>query len=98
MESNPHRFFVTGLWERIGHARQHLSTFLGADPAGTAFVPNATAGVSIALRSLRLGAGDNLVTTTHGYGAVDIAVDKVCARTGARHAVVHFALTASDDE
>jgi isopenicillin-N epimerase len=98
MEANPHRFFVTGLWERVGHARRHVAAFLGADSAGTAFVPNATAGVSIVLRSLGLGPGDAVVTTSHGYGAVDIAVDHVCARTGATHAKVRLALPASDDE
>jgi isopenicillin-N epimerase len=98
MEANPHRFFVTGLWERVGHARRHVSAFLGADPAGTAFVPNATAGTSIVLRSLRLAEGDEVVTTSHGYGAVRLAVDHFCARTGATHATVRLALPASDDE
>ena len=98
MDSNPHRFFTTGLWERVGHARRHVSTFLGADPQGTAFVPNATAGISIVLRSLRLGAGDEVVTTSHGYGATDIAVDHFCARARAHHSVVRLPLSVSDDE
>ncbi len=98
MESNPQRFYTTGLWERIGHARTHLSEFLGADPAGTAFVANATAAISIVLRSLALAAGDEIITTNHGYGSVDLAVDHMCARTGATHTIVPLPLSASDDD
>jgi isopenicillin-N epimerase len=98
MEGNPHRFFVTGLWDRIGHARRHLSTFLGADPANSAFVANATAAVSIVLNSIELNAGDEIITTSHGYAAVTIAVDHTCKQAGATHTVVPLTLNASDNE
>ncbi|HEU0240094.1 MAG TPA: aminotransferase class V-fold PLP-dependent enzyme [Micromonosporaceae bacterium] len=97
MEANPQRFFTT-LWERVGHARNHLSTFLGADPASTAFVSNVTAAVSIVLRSLRLGSGDEVVTTSYGYGAVDLAVDHITSRVDATHVTVPLSLSASDDD
>src|SRR6185437_8583399 len=54
---------------------------LGADPAGTAFVANATAGVTIALRSVGLGRGDEVLTSSHGYGSVALAVDHVASAT-----------------
>jgi isopenicillin-N epimerase len=98
MESNPHRFFTASLPERIAHARRHLATFLGADPDGTAFVPNITAGVSIVLRSLALQSGDEIITTDHGYGAVALAVNRLCARVGAVHRVVPIGLGAPDAE
>ncbi|HEY7173580.1 MAG TPA: aminotransferase class V-fold PLP-dependent enzyme, partial [Micromonosporaceae bacterium] len=97
METNPQRFFATGMWERITHARTHLSTFLGADPASTAFVPNVTAAISIVLRSLRLGPGDEVITTSHGYGSVDLAADHITASVGATHRTIPIALTATDD-
>jgi len=98
IETNPQRFYTTGLWDRIAHARTHLCQFLGADPASAAFVANATAGINIVLRSLRLGSGDEIITTNHGYGSVDLAVDHACVRTGATHTIVPLTLTASDDE
>jgi isopenicillin-N epimerase len=98
IEANPHRFFTTGLDERLGHARRHLSTFLGADPAGTVFVPNATAAASLVLRSLDLRDGEEILTTDHGYGAVSIAVRALCARTGTTHRVVPIRLSAPDGE
>ncbi len=98
LEGNPQRFFTSSLWERIGHARRHLSTFLGADPAGSAFVTNATAGVSIVLNTIELGAGDEIITTSHGYAAVAIAVDHACKQAGATHTVIPLKLGASDND
>jgi isopenicillin-N epimerase len=98
MESNPHAFFATELDRRIAHARRHLATFLKADPEGSAFVANATAGVNIVLNSVPFERGAEIVTTSHGYGSVRLAVDEVCARTGAVHTIAPFGLTAGDDE
>lgn len=98
MEGGPTRFFTASLWDRIGHARRHLSAFLGADPAGTAFVMNSTAAVSIALRTIGLRTGDEVITTSHGYGAVTLAVDHACKLAGATHTVVPLTMAATDDE
>ncbi len=94
METNPQRFFTRGLSERLAHARAHLAAFIGADPAGAALVPNITHGVAVVLKTLRLDSGDEVVTTDHGYGAVDLAVDA----TGARRRVVPVGLDATTEE
>src|SRR5690606_26485698 len=49
------------------------------------FVQNATAGVNIAARSIRLEAGDEILTTDHEYGACDFTWEDVCAKAGARY-------------
>jgi isopenicillin-N epimerase len=98
MEANPVRFLARGLTDRVAHARRHLAAFLGADPEGSALVGNTTSAVSIVLGSLGLGRGDEIITTDHGYGAVRIAVDATCARTGAVHRVVALPLAPGDDE
>jgi isopenicillin-N epimerase len=94
MEANPQRFFTRGLRDRLAHTRRHLASFLGADPDGSALVGNATAGVAVVLHSLGLGTGDEVVTTDHGYGAVD----RACDAAGVRRRVVPVPLTASADE
>jgi isopenicillin-N epimerase len=96
MEANPHRFFAVGLEERIAHVRRHLAGFVGADPEGTALVENASTGTSIVLGSLDLGAEDEIVTTDHGYGAVDLAIAAACRRTGSVHRVARVPLGADD--
>lgn len=96
MDANPHRFFAVGLEERIAHVRRHLATFIGADPDGTALIGNATTGTSIVLGSVAFGTGDEIVTTDHGYGAVDLAVAEACRRTGAVHRVARVPLATDD--
>ncbi|MER7456151.1 aminotransferase class V-fold PLP-dependent enzyme [Micromonospora sp. NPDC126480] len=98
MEANPLRFFTAGLVDRITHTRRHLASFLGADPDGTALVPNATTGVAVVLQSLGLRAGEEVLTTNHGYGAVDFAIDRECRRTGAVTRALRVPLEATDEE
>lgn len=94
VESDPQRFYTRGRTERLAHARRYLAAFLGADPDGSALVQNTTHGVALVLHTLRLGTGDEVVTTDQGYGAVDFAVDA----TGARRHVVPVPLAAHPDE
>jgi selenocysteine lyase/cysteine desulfurase len=96
MEANPTRFFGVGLDERIAHTRRHLAAFVGAEPELTALVANATAGISLALRSLDLRAGDEIVMTNHGYGAATLAVADACAQTGATSRVVELPAAPED--
>jgi isopenicillin-N epimerase len=86
LERNPVDFFMRYLPGALDHARQALAAFLGADPDGLAFVPNATTGVNTVLANLAptLGPGDELLTTDHAYGACRNALEALAARTGAR--------------
>ncbi|TDC35958.1 aminotransferase class V-fold PLP-dependent enzyme [Micromonospora sp. KC213] len=98
MEANPLRFFSQGLVDRITHTRRHVATFLGADPDGTALVGNATTGAAIVLQSIGLRPGDEVLTTDHGYGAVDLCVARECRRTGAGARALRVPLSATDEE
>jgi isopenicillin-N epimerase len=99
VEANPVRFYADGsLHDRVAAARRHLATFVGLDPDGCAVIPNATTGAAIALGSFVFGAGDEIVTTDHGYGAVALAVARVCRETGAVAREAPVSLTATDDE
>ena len=83
MEGQP----VEYLWRRLpgllAEARAAAAAFLGADPDGFVFVPNATTGVSTVLASVGLRAGDRVVITDHVYPAVHHAVRRACAAAGA---------------
>jgi isopenicillin-N epimerase len=69
LERNPVRFLARELEGLLDAARASLGGFVGADPADLVFVPNATSGVNTVIRSLRLQAGDQLLTTDHAYNA-----------------------------
>ncbi|MEU7917113.1 aminotransferase class V-fold PLP-dependent enzyme [Micromonospora zamorensis] len=98
MEANPLRFFTQGLVDRIAHTRRHLAGFLGADPDGSALVGNTTTGVAVVLQSLGLQPGDEVLSTDHGYGAVSLAIQRECRRTGAVSRVLPIPLAASDEQ
>src|SRR5215208_4355756 len=69
MEREPVRFMVRELEPLLDETRRVLGDFIGADPAGIAFVPNATAAVNAVLRSLDLDKFDELLVTTQEYNA-----------------------------
>jgi isopenicillin-N epimerase len=97
-ERNPHRFNRVEVPGLIAAARERAAGFLGIDPQRAAWVRNVSEGVSAVLGSLELDAGDELVTSTHGYGAVRKALNHHAARAGGRVVEAVFPVGASDDE
>lgn len=87
IERQPIQFLDRELEGHLDDAREALGSFLGADPAGLAFVPNATTGVNAVLRSLRFEPGDELLTSDHEYNAVLNTIRAVADRDGARVAL-----------
>jgi isopenicillin-N epimerase len=83
MERQPVRFLARELESELDTARREVALFLNADPEGLAFVPNATAGVSTILASLRFQPGDELLACDHEYNATLNALRAAAARDGA---------------
>jgi isopenicillin-N epimerase len=83
MERQPSHFMTTELGPAIRYAAGVLAEFLGAEANDVAFVDNATTGCNAVLRSLTVGAGDEIVILSHAYGAVRNAVRHAAATAGA---------------
>jgi isopenicillin-N epimerase len=98
MEAEPVRFLGRDLDDRLDAARARLGAFVGADPDDLAFVSNATGGVNAVLRSLRLAAGDELLTTDHAYQACRNTLDFVAERSGARVVTVTLPFPVTDPQ
>jgi isopenicillin-N epimerase len=99
LEREPVQFLVRELEPLLDEAREALAAFVGADPQGLVFVPNASTGVATALASLEgLKPGDELLATDHGYNACRNALERLALRTGARVVVAHipFPLASED--
>jgi isopenicillin-N epimerase len=64
--------------------RHALAEELGAFPDDMVGVSNATEGLNIVAHSLRLKAGDEILTSDHEYGALEKTWEAVCRRTQAR--------------
>jgi isopenicillin-N epimerase len=97
-ERNPHRFNRVEVVGLVAAARERAAGFLGVDPARAAWVRNVSEGVSAVLGSLELRSGDELLTSTHGYGAVGKALAHRAAVAGARVVEAAFPVGATDDE
>ena len=95
-ERNPHRFNRVELPPLIAAARERAAGFLGVDPSRAAWVRNVSEGVSAVLGSLELHPGDELVISSHGYGAVGMALRHYAARAGAEVVEAGFPVGAAD--
>ncbi|ASY36350.1 MULTISPECIES: aminotransferase class V-fold PLP-dependent enzyme [unclassified Streptomyces] len=96
MESNPDAWWRT-LTGRIAAARAEVAAFLRTAPDSLAFVPNASAGASTVLASLRFTRGARILMTDHTYGAVAMGARRVAALHGAVVDTVHVPLDASTE-
>ncbi len=68
---------------RMRVAADQLGAFLGARGDDLVWVDNATAGVNAVLRSLDWRAGDEVLVTDHGYGAIALAARGILRAFGA---------------
>jgi isopenicillin-N epimerase len=97
-ERNPHRFNRVEVSGLIAGARERAAGFLGIEASRAAWVRNVSEAVSAVLGSLALRRGDELVISSHGYGAVRKALGFHAARSGARVVEAAFPVGAADDE
>ena len=96
MEANPDLFLREILPGELREAAAELARFVRARPDDVVFVDNATAGVNAVLRALELRARDEILATTHTYGAVRQAIRYVCDRTGAKLVEAQITLPVAD--
>jgi isopenicillin-N epimerase len=99
MEAEPVQFLWRRYEECLEPARREVARFVGARPKDLAFVTNATAGVNAVVRSLKLRAGQELLTTNHDYNACHNVLVEAARVVGARvvPAQVPFPLSSPDE-
>lgn len=99
MEREPVQFFARDLEPALDDARATVAAFVGADPEGLAFVPNATHAIATVLASLDAEPGSELLTTDHAYNAARNALEAAAARIGGRVVVasVPFPVSGEDE-
>lgn len=97
LERQPTRFLTRELEPALADARRKLADYVGAGADDLAFVPNATTGINVVARSLRLEPGDEILSCDHEYGACDLAWRAVCQAKGAIYRKVELPLPLTPD-
>jgi isopenicillin-N epimerase len=85
LERQPVEFIQRRQDDLIDSARGRLASELNVSPDDVVFVPNATSGLNVFARSMKLQPGDEILATDHEYGALNLTWQHVCARTGAKY-------------
>ena len=96
LEAHPVVFLDRAFRETMASARASLAGYLGADPDDIVYVSNATTGLNIVARSLRLSRGDEVLTTNHEYGALDRTWTFLCKKQGASYVRAPIAVPIRD--
>lgn len=95
LEEQPVLFLGRSYHELLQAARVDLAVFLGTAANNLVFVPNATYAVNQIARSLKLQAGDEILTSDHEYGACDFTWEFICQKSAAvyKHQPIPFPCT-----
>ena len=98
MEAEPVQFLWRRYEERLEPSREIVGAFLGARARDVVFVTNATTAVNAVVRSMKLRAGDQLLTTNLDYNACHNAFAEEAWRAGAElvTAEVPFPVSSAD--
>jgi isopenicillin-N epimerase len=99
LERQPVLFLGRELADLDLQARQALAAYLHTAAENLAFIPNATHGMNIVSRSLKLGPGDEILTSDHEYGACDFAWEFACKKSAATmiHQPIPLPVHSSDE-
>lgn len=82
----------------LENAKSKLAEYLNTPPDNMVFVVNATQGINAVAKSLRLQAGDEILTTNHEYGAVNKTWQFVCEKTGVSIVEHHITMPVTTHE
>jgi isopenicillin-N epimerase len=85
LENDPVFFVQNKLKGYLKIARESLSVYIGCKAQDLFFTPNPTFAVNVIMRSLKLQAGDEILTTNHEYGAMDRTWNFYCKKNGAKY-------------
>jgi isopenicillin-N epimerase len=92
LEAAPMTFMVLDWQTELDRARASLAAFVHAPAERLVFVPSSTTGVAIALNSVELAVGDDILTTDHAYRACMNQLARLATARGATITVVTIPL------
>ena len=98
IEKNPTGFFQHEYLPLMRASAAEVARQLGGEAKDWVFCENATSAVNGILQSLDLGPGDEILTTSHAYGAVAKTMALIAERRGAKLSVAEVPPLPADNE
>lgn len=83
LDCQPMDFYLRQLEPAFHETRDVLSSFVGTDSGNLVFVENATYGMNVVANGLELSAGDEVLLSSHEYGAVKRIWERRCSEAKA---------------
>ena len=96
LEREPVRFIVYDGMKALEQAREVLSKYVNCDSDDLVFVTNPSYGINTIAKSFPLNKGDEILTTSLEYGAMDRTWEYYCNRAGASYVKQEIVLPIND--
>lgn len=96
-EARPDEFIRYDIPVELERSRKAMASFLNINADEVVFIPNATTGVNVVLRSLRYEKGDVLVYFSTIYGGCEKTVEYLCESTNVEGKKIELQYPISDD-
>ena len=99
MEAEPVKFFEEIIIDALKESRQALGDYINCPADDLVYFPNPTTAVNAVARSLKLELGDEVLSTSHIYGALDRSWEYICGEKKARFvkAKIPFSIQSKDE-
>lgn len=85
LEKEPVQFITVDGYRYLNDARKALANFISCDFENLIFVPNPTHAINILAKNIRLNPGDEILSTSLEYGAMDRTWNYYCEKSGAKY-------------
>lgn len=98
LESEPVQFITVDGYKYIDTSLRSLGKYINCPPESLVYVPNPTHAINLLAKSLNLNPGDEILTTSLEYGAMDRTWNFYCRKTGAKYIQQKITLPLSSKE
>tara|TARA_Y100001970_G_scaffold292605_1_gene434637 strand:+ start:1598 stop:2764 length:1167 start_codon:yes stop_codon:yes gene_type:complete len=85
LENQPIDFLDNNIKNELCSARKSLSMYVECDSKDLVFFPNPSTALNMVIKSLKINKDDEILTTTHEYGALIKTWKFICAKNSAKY-------------
>ena len=92
LETEPVQFIQKNSQIYLNRSKEAFAKFINCAPEDFYFTVNPTHAINTVMRSLKLNAGDEILSTDHEYGAMDRTWNFYCKQTGVKYVRQHISV------